>query len=190
MIGIVAVGTLFSAMAVNTRLAELLLPMLSLPFFVPVLMCGRRRRRGSCWATHGRDVAVAEDSRRVRHRVRRRVHARVSLYARRMTPSVRPLPPTAITPALEGSRSSIGSSRSPCSPWSAYVRAIYFTPLERFRAPRRRSTTCTSRRRSPRTPRWVSRRSCRSCFSGCATSARTAWAKRAPKSDWCFLPWC
>jgi heme exporter protein B len=38
MIGIVAVGTLFSAMAVNTRLAELLLPMLSLPFFVPVLM--------------------------------------------------------------------------------------------------------------------------------------------------------
>lgn len=38
MIGIVAVGTLFSAMAVNTRLAELLLPALSLPFFVPVLM--------------------------------------------------------------------------------------------------------------------------------------------------------
>jgi heme exporter protein B len=38
MLGIVAVGTLFSAMAVNTRLAELLLPMLSLPFFVPLLM--------------------------------------------------------------------------------------------------------------------------------------------------------
>ncbi|HEX3865160.1 MAG TPA: heme exporter protein CcmB [Gemmatimonadaceae bacterium] len=38
MIGIVAVGTLFSAMAVNTRLAELLLPMLALPFFVPILM--------------------------------------------------------------------------------------------------------------------------------------------------------
>lgn len=37
-LGIVAVGTLFSAMAVNTRLAELLLPMLSLPFFVPILM--------------------------------------------------------------------------------------------------------------------------------------------------------
>jgi heme exporter protein B len=37
-IGIVAVGTLFSAMAVNTRLAELLLPMLSLPFFVPVVI--------------------------------------------------------------------------------------------------------------------------------------------------------
>lgn len=36
-IGIVAVGTLFSAMAVNTRLAELLLPMLSLPFFVPIV---------------------------------------------------------------------------------------------------------------------------------------------------------
>ena len=37
-IGLVAVGTLFSAMAVNTRLAELLLPVLSLPFFVPVVM--------------------------------------------------------------------------------------------------------------------------------------------------------
>lgn len=37
-LGLVAVGTLFSSMAVNTRLAELLLPMLSLPFFVPVVM--------------------------------------------------------------------------------------------------------------------------------------------------------
>jgi heme exporter protein B len=37
-VGLVAVGTLFSAMAVNTRLAELLLPMLALPFFVPVVM--------------------------------------------------------------------------------------------------------------------------------------------------------
>jgi heme exporter protein B len=36
-VGLVAVGTLFSAMAVNTRLAELLLPMLSLPFFVPIV---------------------------------------------------------------------------------------------------------------------------------------------------------
>ena len=37
-IGLVAVGTLFSSMAVNTRLAELLLPMLSLPFFVPIVV--------------------------------------------------------------------------------------------------------------------------------------------------------
>lgn len=37
-IGLVAVGTLFAAMSVNTRLAELLLPMLSLPFFVPIVM--------------------------------------------------------------------------------------------------------------------------------------------------------
>ena len=36
--GLVAVGTLFSSMSVNTRLAELLLPMLSLPFFVPIVM--------------------------------------------------------------------------------------------------------------------------------------------------------
>lgn len=37
-VGLVAAGTLFSAMAVNTRLAELLLPMLALPFFVPVVI--------------------------------------------------------------------------------------------------------------------------------------------------------
>jgi heme exporter protein B len=37
-IGLVSVGTLFSSMAVNTRLAELLLPMLSLPFFIPVVL--------------------------------------------------------------------------------------------------------------------------------------------------------
>ncbi|HEX7939294.1 MAG TPA: heme exporter protein CcmB [Gemmatimonadaceae bacterium] len=37
-VGLVAVGTLFSSMAVNTRLAEMLLPMLSLPFFVPIVM--------------------------------------------------------------------------------------------------------------------------------------------------------
>ena len=37
-IGLVTVGTLFSSMAVNTRMAELLLPMLSLPFFVPIVM--------------------------------------------------------------------------------------------------------------------------------------------------------
>src|SRR5688500_15493438 len=37
-VGLVSVGTLFSSMAVNTRLAELLLPMLSLPFFVPIVM--------------------------------------------------------------------------------------------------------------------------------------------------------
>jgi heme exporter protein B len=36
-VGLVAVGTLFSAMAVNTRLAELLLPVLALPFFLPVV---------------------------------------------------------------------------------------------------------------------------------------------------------
>jgi heme exporter protein B len=37
-IGIVAVGTLFASMTVNSRMAELLLPMLALPFFVPILL--------------------------------------------------------------------------------------------------------------------------------------------------------
>jgi heme exporter protein B len=37
-VGLVSIGTLFSSMAVNTRMAELLLPMLSLPFFVPIVL--------------------------------------------------------------------------------------------------------------------------------------------------------
>jgi heme exporter protein B len=37
-IGLTAVGTLFAAVASNTRLAEMLLPMLALPFFVPVVI--------------------------------------------------------------------------------------------------------------------------------------------------------
>jgi heme exporter protein B len=55
-VGIVAVGTLFSAMAVNTRLAELLLPMLSLPFFVPVLLCAAQ---SSMTVLNGRPIAEA-----------------------------------------------------------------------------------------------------------------------------------
>jgi len=37
-IGLVAVGTLFAGLTANTRLAELLLPVLALPFFVPIVM--------------------------------------------------------------------------------------------------------------------------------------------------------
>ncbi|NUO64100.1 MAG: ABC transporter permease [Gemmatimonadaceae bacterium] len=37
-IGLVAVGTLFGAMTTNTRASELLLPVLALPFFVPIVM--------------------------------------------------------------------------------------------------------------------------------------------------------
>jgi heme exporter protein B len=37
-VGLVSVGTLFASMAINTRMAELLLPMLSLPFFMPIVM--------------------------------------------------------------------------------------------------------------------------------------------------------
>jgi heme exporter protein B len=37
-IGLSAVGTLFAAIASNTRMAELLLPMLALPFFIPVVI--------------------------------------------------------------------------------------------------------------------------------------------------------
>jgi len=37
-LGLVTIGTLFSSMTVNTRMAEMLLPMLSLPFFVPIVM--------------------------------------------------------------------------------------------------------------------------------------------------------
>jgi len=37
-IGLVAVGTLFAGITANTRMAELLLPVLPLPFFVPIVM--------------------------------------------------------------------------------------------------------------------------------------------------------
>lgn len=37
-VGLSAVGTLFAAIASNTRLAELLLPMMTLPFFVPLVI--------------------------------------------------------------------------------------------------------------------------------------------------------
>jgi heme exporter protein B len=37
-IGLVCVGTLFAAITSNTRMAELLLPVLALPFFVPIVM--------------------------------------------------------------------------------------------------------------------------------------------------------
>ena len=58
-IGLSAVGTLFAAIAANTRLAELLLPMMTLPFFVPLvipaaqatslLMSGRSLSEGTAW---------------------------------------------------------------------------------------------------------------------------------------------
>jgi len=37
-IGLAAIGTLFAGMTANTRMAELLLPVLALPFFVPIVM--------------------------------------------------------------------------------------------------------------------------------------------------------
>ena len=37
-VGLVAVGTMFAGMTANTRLAELLLPVLALPFFVPIVL--------------------------------------------------------------------------------------------------------------------------------------------------------
>jgi len=55
-VGLVAVGTLFAAMSVNTRLAELLLPMLSLPFFVPIVMPAAQ---ASARLLAGRPVAEA-----------------------------------------------------------------------------------------------------------------------------------
>src|SRR3954469_5609909 len=55
-LGLVAVGTLFSAMAVNTRLAELLLPMLALPFFVPIVTAAAQ---GTAKLLSGRPVGEA-----------------------------------------------------------------------------------------------------------------------------------
>ena len=37
-VGLVCIGTLFSGITANTRMAELLLPVLALPFFVPIVL--------------------------------------------------------------------------------------------------------------------------------------------------------
>jgi heme exporter protein B len=55
-VGLVSVGTLFASMAVNTRMAELLLPLLSLPFFLPIVMAaGQSTQR----VVAGRPIAEA-----------------------------------------------------------------------------------------------------------------------------------
>jgi heme exporter protein B len=66
----VAVGTLFSSMAANTRLAELLLPVLSLPFFVPISASGCSVHRASSRASERGGNGLVENPHRVRHRVR------------------------------------------------------------------------------------------------------------------------
>jgi len=58
-VGLSAVGTLFASIASNTRMAELLLPMLALPFFIPVvipaaqatsvLLSGRSPEEAGAW---------------------------------------------------------------------------------------------------------------------------------------------
>lgn len=57
-IGLVAIGTLFAGIAANTRLAELLLPVLALPFFVPVVMPAAQATAG---LLAGRPLADAMD---------------------------------------------------------------------------------------------------------------------------------
>lgn len=37
-VGLVCIGTLFAGITANTRMAELLLPVLALPFFVPIVL--------------------------------------------------------------------------------------------------------------------------------------------------------
>lgn len=56
-VGFVVVGTLFSSMAANTKLAELLLPVLALPFFVPVVMAAAQ---STAKLLAGRPAAEAE----------------------------------------------------------------------------------------------------------------------------------
>jgi heme exporter protein B len=53
-VGLVAVGTVFAAVAANTRLAELLLPVLALPFFVPLVTAAAQ---GSAKLLAGRPLA-------------------------------------------------------------------------------------------------------------------------------------
>jgi heme exporter protein B len=41
-VGLASVATLFGAIAINTRMADILLPLLSLPFFFPIVLPGAR----------------------------------------------------------------------------------------------------------------------------------------------------
>ena len=56
-LGFAAVGTLFSAMAVNTRSREIMLPLLFLPVVVPVVIAAVEASSGSIGGTSGVSVA-------------------------------------------------------------------------------------------------------------------------------------
>lgn len=57
-IGFVAVGTLFAAITANIRMAELMLPMLALPFFIPVIIPAAQV---TALLMNGRPIAEAAD---------------------------------------------------------------------------------------------------------------------------------
>ncbi len=57
-IGLASVGTLFSAMAVNTHMAELLLPLFTLPFFLPIVLPASQLSAG---ALNGRPLSESAD---------------------------------------------------------------------------------------------------------------------------------
>ena len=137
-VGLVAVGTLFSAMAVNTRLAELLLPMLS----PPVLRADRdaggagdgAAARG---AADGGERGHGSNSHGVRPRVRGR---RARSHFRTLSRNDHSRQTTATPPATTIARArrpvSIGSSSlAVICIVAAYVRAIYFTPIEALQGP-------------------------------------------------------
>src|SRR5205085_7957374 len=71
----------------------------------------------------GGGVALVEDSHRVRHRVRRRLHARFSLHARRMTS---PGQARADTPRVFDWLFALAVM----GVVALYIRALVFTPIE------------------------------------------------------------
>ncbi len=57
-IGFVAIGTLFAAITANIRMAELMLPMLALPFFIPIIIPAAQ---ATALLINGRPVSEAAD---------------------------------------------------------------------------------------------------------------------------------
>ena len=57
-IGFVAIGTLFASITANLRMAELMLPMLALPFFIPVIIPAAQ---ATALLMNGRPLAEAAD---------------------------------------------------------------------------------------------------------------------------------
>ena len=121
-------------MAANTRLAELLLPVLALPFFVPIVLpAAQSTARLLVRSSHCRSDELVENPDCVRHCVRRRVRARVSVHARRLALT---LDDCVHRPRRDDRRAlRLAADVAVVAVAATFVRAIFFTPIEARQGP-------------------------------------------------------